>query len=191
MATSVGPASGPPCLVPDPGSPIGPGQTSTVKCLALLLACALLGALAGCGASSDAAGDACGPDVRERLDPSSAVHLLPGAPEPAYLSDPPTSGPHRAGPLPAGVQAAPLDRPVQVQVLEAGKILLQYDGLEGDEVSELEDLASDDVVVAPNQDLPARVVATAWGHKRTCERVEQPALADFVADHRGQGPGHE
>ena len=159
----------------------------------LLLAVAAAGGLSSCGGGGSGNGDGsgrCGPDVRERLDPGSAVHLLPGAPEPDYLSDPPTSGPHRAGVLPEGVQATPLERPVQVQVLEAGKVLLQYEGLTGAEQGQLEGLASGDVVVAPGQDLPARVVATAWGRKRTCDAVDEQPLGDFVAEHRGHGPGH-
>jgi Protein of unknown function (DUF3105) len=145
--------------------------------------------LAGCGGDDTAGG--CGPDRRERLDPGSAVHLLPGAPEPEYLSDPPTSGPHRVGPLPAGAQPVALDRPTQVQVLEAGSVLVQHEGLSDEERADLEAMAADDVVVAPGQDLPASVVATAWGAKRTCDAVDQDALRQFVADHLGGGPGHE
>jgi hypothetical protein len=203
MSGSVGPAPAPPCRIAGPDERAWrPGQTSGVTgppsagrraprsvLLVLLLAAATLAGLAGCGGGGDG-GDGCGPDVRERLDPSSGVHLLPGAPEPDYLSDPPTSGPHRAGPLPAGVLATPLERPVQVQVLEAGKILLQHEGLSEAERLRLEALASADVVVAPGRDLPAPVVATAWGRKRTCGAVEQQPLADFVHDHRGRGPAH-
>lgn len=142
------------------------------------------------GACGGEASGGCGPDLRERIDPGSAVHLLPGAPEPEYLSDPPTSGPHRVGPLPTGALGAPLDRPSQVQVLEAGRVLLQHQGLSADDRAALEALAGDDVVVAPGVELPSPVVATAWGAKRTCDEVEEEALRRFVSDHLGIGPGH-
>ena len=163
------------------------GQTATVTRLVLVAVVAALAVLAGCG--GDDAPSGCGPDVRERIDPSSAVHVLPGAPEPEYLSDPPTSGPHGVGPVPAGAQVAPLDRPTQVRILEAGRVLLQHEGLTDDQRAALETLASEDVVVAPGRDLPGAVVATAWGSKRVCEMVAEDPLQDFVDDHRGQPPG--
>ena len=53
---------------------------------------------------------------------------------------------------------------------------------------ELEALAGDQVVVAPNPDLPHPIVATAWVFKRTCETVDAAALQEFVDDHVGKGP---
>lgn len=165
-----------------------PRQTAPVTWpgVPALLGAALLATLAGCGDG----GDACGPDRRERLDPGSSVHLLPGAPEPDYLVDPPTSGPHRVGPVPTGVQPAPLDRPAQVQVLEAGSVLVQHEGLAEDDRQRLEALADEGVVVAPGDGLPAPVVATAWGAKQTCDTVDEGELEEFAANHLGGGPGH-
>jgi hypothetical protein len=54
----------------------------------------------------------------------------------------------------------------------------------------VEALSSADVVVAPGRDLPARVVATAWGAKRTCDSVDERAVTAFVDNHRGGGPAH-
>lgn len=130
----------------------------------------------------------CGPVIRERLDPSSPVHLLPGAPEPDYLSDPPTSGPHLSGRPPSGVLDEPLDRPTQVLVLEEGGVLIQHRGLDDAAVARLEELATESVVVAPNPDLADPVVATAWLTKRTCEGVDLEALRRFVDEHVDQGP---
>jgi hypothetical protein len=44
------------------------------------------------------------------------------------------------------------------------------------------------VVVAPNPDLPAPVVATAWLFKRTCQITDTVALQDFVDQRVGNGP---
>ena len=140
---------------------------------------------AACGGGGGGDHSACGPVRRERLDPSSAVHLLPGAPAPEYRSDPPTSGAHSSARPPAGALRASLSRPDQVAVLETGAVLVQYRDLEPDQRRRLEDLAGEGVTVAPNGDLPARVVATAWTVKLECSRVELDALRGFVRDHRG------
>lgn len=150
---------------------------------------AVVSTACGVGSGSGNEGSArCGPVTRERLDPSSPVHLLPGAPEPDYLSDPPTSGPHLSGRPPSGVSAEPLDRPTQVLVLEEGGVLIQHRGLDEADAARVAELAGDRVVVAPNPDLPRSVVATAWLAKRTCDEVELPALRDFVEERLGRGP---
>ena len=159
---------------------------------AIAVATALLaGLLAGCGGggSSDAGG--CDPVRTEPLDRQYLVHVLPGAPDPAYRTDPPTSGPHQPTPPVEGVVTKPLSRPVQVGLLEEGRVLLQYQGLSSEDRARLEDLAGDMVVVAPNPDLPAgpEVVATAWVTKQTCERLDVDALAEFAEDQVGKGPG--
>ncbi|MBW3548461.1 MAG: EamA family transporter [Actinobacteria bacterium] len=141
---------------------------------------ALAGLLAGCGLDRSRESAGCGPVVEEDLDPGSQLHLLPGAPEPEYLSDPPTSGPHLAGPAPRGVLTSPLGRPVQVQVLEQGGVVVQHRDLDETAVEALHGLAGDHVVVAPGPSLPSPVVATAWGRKLTCEDADVEALRRFV-----------
>jgi len=150
----------------------------------------LLGAaaLGGCSDGSEADG-ACGPTTRESLDPAYLVHVLDDDEGLDYLSDPPTSGPHQPGPAVAGVVTEPLSRPVQVGVLERGDVLIQY-GPEVDAAAraDLEALAGDRVIVAPNDDLPAPIVATGWLFKRSCERVDAVALQAFVDERVGNGP---
>jgi hypothetical protein len=143
---------------------------------------------AGCG--GDASGSkACGPITRERLDPDYLVHTLPGAPEPSYLSDPPTSGAHQPSPDISGVVAEPLTRPVQVGLLETGKVLVQHQpDLADDEIAALTELAGEQVIVAPNPDLDDPIVATAWVTKRTCRQLDSEALREFIDGHVGTGP---
>lgn len=146
--------------------------------------------VATAGAPVDAAG--CGPEVREAIDPASSQHVL-GADDTGieYLSDPPTSGPHLAGPLLSGVLDEPLSRPRQVGHLEGGGILIQHRDLDAGALAALEAVAGPDVAVVPNPDLPSPVVATAWLVKQTCDTVDVDALSAFVAAHRGQGPGSD
>jgi hypothetical protein len=121
--------------------------------------------------------------VEEPPDPSSSVHVLPGTPEPSYLTDPPTSGAHQAVGDVDSIQAEALPRPQQVGILEGGRVLVQFDPAIGAESrTALTDLAAPEVVVAPNPDLPAPVVATAWRHKLTCSGVDFEALQAFIAE---------
>ena len=153
---------------------------------ALLLA-ATLGACGRGGGEEAVPRKACDPVSEEPLDPRSTQHLLPGAPEPAYQGDPPTSGPHLVGVAPAGVLHEPLPRPVQVAVLEAGGVVVQHHGLADRERARVEELADGQaVVVSPAPRLPAPVVATAWRHRLTCRGVDVGALRAFVAAYRGR-----
>ncbi len=146
----------------------------------LLTACGDDGAGGGSGA--------CGPIRREALDPSFLQHVLTDEGV-VYTSDPPTSGPHQPTPPVEGVADAPLPKPVQIGVLERGDVLLQHGpDLPARQITALEALAGDGVVVAPNPDLPEPVVATAWVYKRTCSSVDVDDLEEFIAERRGQGP---
>ncbi|HUQ39283.1 MAG TPA: DUF3105 domain-containing protein [Acidimicrobiales bacterium] len=166
-----------------------------------LVVAALL-ALGACGGSDDTTGgtavpatdvvrEGCGVVVEEALDPQTGRHLLPGAAEPTYPSDPPTSGPHPSGGAPpTGIVAAPIPRPLQVQLLEKGGAVIQYRDLGQADVARLRTLAAPTVAVAPGPpDLPAPIVATAWVHKQLCEAVDTDALAAFVRNQAKQPEG--
>ncbi len=174
-----------------PVGPIGPAGAAVVLVLGLVVA--------GCGGDDDdievsstfgtRPASACGPVQDEALDPAYLQHVLPGSPEPDYLTDPPTSGPHQPGRELSGEVAEPLSRPVQVGVLEGGGVLVQHRGpLDPDDVSALVGL-DEAVVVAPNPDLTEEIVATAWLVKQSCPSVDLDTLGRFVADHAGAGPG--
>ncbi len=150
----------------------------------------LAAALAGCGGDGGGADGGCGPVRREPLD-SRAVHVLPGAEEPEYRTDPPTSGPHLPSPSTTDVRDEPIAAPVQVGLLEEGNVLLQHVGLDEAERAEVEALAGDGVIVAPATELPegAAVVATAWVTKQVCTGVDVDALEAFATDHADAAPG--
>jgi hypothetical protein len=159
---------------------------------ALALTAALAAGLLGCSSGSKARGatGSCGAVKREAFDTNSLQHVLPNAPEPHYLTDPPTSGPHQPSPPISGLQTAPLTRPVQVGLLEGGNVLVQYKGLTADEVRALGALAGPKTVVAPNASLrDGQVVLTAWLQKQTCDRVDTKAVARFVTTYGGHGFG--
>ncbi|HEV3225489.1 MAG TPA: EamA family transporter [Acidimicrobiales bacterium] len=152
----------------------------------LLVLVVLVTPLVACGGGTSSA--SCSAARPEALNPA-LNHVFAGAPEPTYTTDPPTSGPHTPGALPAGVLTTPLSRPNQVGALEGGVVLLQYRNLSGGEVADLSQLVTGKVVVAPNPSLPDRVVATAWLFKQTCSGVDAAELRGFIRTHVGRGPG--
>ncbi len=161
-----------------------------VKRLLGMLAVALLAVVGvtGCGSSSS---NACGPVANDQLDPGSGIHVLPGAPTPSYLMDPPTSGTHQPAPQIEGPATEPIAPQIQVGVLEAGRVLIQYTDLTDDEIAELEALNSDDVLVAPAAELPddTRVAATAWTKHQFCTAVDTEVLDKFIGHFAGAETG--
>jgi hypothetical protein len=133
---------------------------------------------------------ACSAAFAEPIDPLSSQHLLPGAAEPPYSTDPPTSGAHKPGIHPTGALTEPIERAIQVSLLEQGDVLIQYRGVSTSARHQLNSLAGGYVTVAPNSTLPEPIVATAWLWKMTCSRVDTKALRDFGVTHRLEVPKH-
>jgi hypothetical protein len=133
----------------------------------------------------------CEQPVREELDPASFTHVIDPTTA-RFKTDPPTSGPHVSGALPTGAVDEPVLGAVQVSILEGGKVLVQYRDLTGTDLDEVKAFAGDQVVVAPNPDLPgdATVVATAWTYKLSCRALDIDAVETFIADHAGAAINH-
>ncbi len=77
----------------------------------------------------------------------------------------------------------------QVDALAAGIVVVQYRS--ADDATELTEAVAGrptEVLVAPNADLDAPVVATAWGRRLRLEGVEPALLQAFVTAHAGIGP---
>lgn len=144
-----------------------------------------------CGSSTGPATTACSPIVVEQIDPNEG-HLIPGAPEPSYVTDPPTSGPHIGGLVLVGVRSTPLSGIEQVSTLEAGGVIVQYDPDEIDDAGRrsIEHLAGRRLTVAPAPDLPGAVVATGWLRKMTCTSVDVVALRGFADTVTDRHEGH-
>jgi hypothetical protein len=138
--------------------------------------------VSACGGGSSSS--ACEQPIREELDPASLTHVIDPATA-RFKTDPPTSGPHVSGAVPTGLVDEPIPGAVQVAILEGGDVVVQYRDLTGADLDEVKLFAGDQVVVAPNPDLPAEVVATAWTYKLTCTALDIDAIETFIADHAG------
>lgn len=150
-------------------------------------ACALSLLVVGCGGNDTATTCV---ELREPEDQASDRHILAGGTV-EYQTDPPTSGPHIAGPTPAGVLDAGVPAEIQVRVLESGGVMVQHDdSVVGAELEQLRSIGSPAIVVAPAaSQLPARIVATAWTWKLSCSAVDLRTLKDFAAERAADAPG--
>ena len=149
----------------------------------------LVGMTAVGACSGDVSAGPCDRPERQRAQ-LPAIHVLPGQPEPSYLSDPPTSGPHAPLTSVPPVFDTPVPRPTQVGILERGMVLVQYrPDLPLDEQQRLVGLAAGPVTVAPNPQLDRPVVASAWLYLLRCDAVDTAALADFVTNRTADAPG--
>lgn len=161
--------------------------TVIIPIAALLLLAVAVAVIAFGGRDGSTSSASCGEVISEQIDPQSAVHLLPSSPEPPYLTDPPTSGPHVMGPAIQGAQDQPLSRPIQAGILERGAVLVQYSPtLSSADVAALVGLSGPEVVVAPNPVVDG-VVATAWGKRLTCTSVDIAPIERFSSTYSGSG----
>jgi hypothetical protein len=170
-------------------------RPAVLRVLGAVLAATTVGgllAVSGCSGGGLSTGGCASPH-RDLLDVRSTLHLLPGAPEPPYSTDPPTSGAHRVGYYPRGVVATPIARATQVALLEKGFVVVQYRSSLGtaaeNALAPLTAL-SPYVALAPNPALPNPVVATSWLHDLRCGGVGANAvttLSLFVTQRIGQG----
>ena len=83
----------------------------------------------------------------------------------------------------------PVGTQEQVDALAAGIVVVQYRSPEdASAVTEAVAERATDVLVAPNPDLDAPVVATAWGRRLRLDQVDAQVLRAFVTAHAGIGP---
>jgi hypothetical protein len=172
------------------------GSRAMASCLVvavMLTGCGDSGSPPAGGAGVDTTTVGCGPAESERLDPASGRHVLPGAPEPVYATNPPTSGAHQPGVVPAGSLDVTLSKPVQVGALEAGQVIVHWRDLNPGELAALTTalVGNSHVVIMPNPSIgPDRVVATAWLHRMRCSQPDIGPLQGFIAQTGGHGSDH-
>jgi hypothetical protein len=107
-----------------------------------------------------------------------------------YGQTPPVGGPHYRVWQNCGFYAEPVREENAVHSQEHGAVWITYrPNLPQDQVDKLRDLASGQsyVLVSPYPELPAPVVASAWGKQLRLEGANDPRLEQFVRAYQ-QGP---
>ena len=107
-----------------------------------------------------------------------------------YDQSPPVGGPHNPVWQNCGFYTEPIHDENAVHSLEHGAVWITYQpDLPQNQVEKLKELASGQtyVLASPYPDLPAPVVASAWGKQLRLDSADDPDLERFVGAYR-QGP---
>ena len=97
--------------------------------------------------------------------------------------DPPAGGPHWAGWLNCGIYTQPQQNERAVHALEHGAVWVTYDPakVKGDALATLQKRLPDTyIVLSPYKNLPAPVVASAWGAQLKLTGVNDTGLDKFI-----------
>lgn len=103
-----------------------------------------------------------------------------------YEQNPPVGGDHYSTWLNCGVYPEPVKNELAVHSLEHGAVWVTYrSDLPADQVAALTDAIPDTyMVLSPVDDLPAPVVASAWGVQLQLTGVDDPRLEEFITEYR-------
>lgn len=106
-----------------------------------------------------------------------------------YPQTPPAGGDHHPVWLNCGIYDEPVPDEHAVHSLEHGAVWITYrPGLPKDFIDAMaKELPDTYVIVSPHPNLPAPVVASAWGRQLALEGPDDPRLIEFVRTYR-QGP---
>ncbi len=128
----------------------------------------------------------------ETAEDQGGTHVAVGTIVDNYNTDPPTSGDHYANTATWGIHTEPVQNELQVHNLEHGGVVIQYnDSLTGEEISQLEDIASQcdvKLILAPRPDMEQRIALTAWNHYLNLEEVDTDQIQEFIDAHVDEGP---
>jgi hypothetical protein len=132
----------------------------------------------------------------ERIPIQGADHIPDGQQVSNYNSDPPTSGPHYASPIPAGFYDAPQEDEYVVHNLEHGHIVISYDCSKLSDCeavkSQLRDLSNSyrnwKVTIIPRENRDAAIGVAAWGWLDKLDAYDESRIRQFIDAWRDKGP---
>ena len=123
----------------------------------------------------------------QTIEVDSAAHVTEMV---EYEQTPPVGGPHWGVWQNCGYYPNPINSENAVHSMEHGAVWITYQpDLPAAQVDSLRERAESTtyVLVSPFPDLPAPVVASAWGVQLQLESTDDPALAAFIREYR-DGP---
>lgn len=112
----------------------------------------------------------------------------------AYAQTPPVGGQHNAAWLNCGVYSEPVANENAVHSLEHGAIWITYrPDLPAEQLQELQRLTRQSAyrLLSPYPDLPAPVVASAWGYQLQLQQADDPRLLRFIEKYEQNPLGPE
>jgi hypothetical protein len=116
----------------------------------------------------------------ENLDPSHTTESV------TYPQTPPVGGPHDPTWQNCGIYDEPVRNENAVHSLEHGAVWITYrPDLPAEDIASLQELVGERqfVLLSPYPDLPAPVVATAWGVQLPLDGVDAERLEEFITEY--------
>lgn len=111
------------------------------------------------------------------------------SPHAAYVSDPPTSGPHVSNTAPWGVSTTAVAKELMVHNLEDGGVILNYrpdlDKATIDRLAAIATTYGTRVLMAPYPGLSDPLVLTAWGRMDRLKSLDEARVKRFIDAYRG------
>jgi hypothetical protein len=116
----------------------------------------------------------------ENLDPTHTTESV------TYPQTPPVGGPHDPAWQNCGIYDEPVRNENAVHSLEHGEVWITYrPDLPAEDIARLQELVGERqfVLLSPYPDLPAPVVATAWGVQLPLDGVDEERLEEFITEY--------
>jgi hypothetical protein len=178
-------------------APTTPLERLVIVLSAFAIAIGAIAALSGFFAGQDQAGiAAAGAGPGQSFRDQGHAHLIPGAPRPAYDSEPPTSGAHV--PEPVLLDQARLSVDQLLEALELGDVVVMYGGhapppgltalaqrVAGRFTPAL--AASGQAVILAPRAGTVGLIGLAWAHMVRVSAAGDPLLGDFASFWLGRG----
>lgn len=109
-----------------------------------------------------------------------------------YNSNPPTSGPHLATPLPWGTYSKPVIDEAAVHNLEHGGIWISYaPGLDAASLKVLRQIAAkypEAVILSPRPADPSPIAVVSWGRMMKLKTANSGKIESYIKAYVDQGP---
>lgn len=132
----------------------------------------------------------------ERIPVQGSDHIPDGQQVTNYNSDPPTSGPHYASPIPAGFYDTPQEDEYVVHNLEHGHIVISYDCSKLADCEtvkqELRNLSNSyrnwKLTIIPRENRDTAIGVAAWGWLDKMDAYDEARVTQFIDAWRDKGP---
>jgi len=134
----------------------------------------------------------------EKLEPigqlfenQGQTHIKPGEEHPAYNSNPPTSGWHRATPAKWGIYDRPLIDEQAIHNLEHGGIWISYKNIDEATLENLKKIAKANprsVILSPREANDANIVLASWTRMESMEIYDETKILEFISRNKNNSP---
>lgn len=132
------------------------------------------------------------PLVGEVIADQGAEHI-PESSAAAYLTNPPTGGPHYANSQPAGIYDAPVPDGNLIHSMEHGAVILWYKSdIEATQAAKLKEIFGSvqvsKKIMVPRESLDVPVAITSWGRLLKMQTIDEAQIKTFMETNENRGP---